>query len=127
MSQQIVYLDRFRIREGRLEDFKRYANEYSEFVEEKEPGVISFNFYVGDDGTDGTAVFVFSDAHALDDHLDVASSRFQEGYELLSATAIELLGRASERAVEMAESFDANVKAQELAGFSRYDARQEMR
>lgn len=127
MSQQVVYLDRFRIREGKLEDFKRYANEYSEFVDENEPGVISFNFYVGEDGLDGTAVFVFSDAHALDAHLDLASSRFQEGYELLSATNIELLGTPSERAAGMAASLDASVKTRELAGFSRYDAEQEMR
>jgi len=80
--------------------------------------VLSFNYYVDEDGAGGTAVFVFSDAEALDVHLDLAGSRFQEGYELLSATDIQLLGRPSGRAVEFARSFNASVKTK-LAGFSR--------
>ncbi|MGH2450052.1 MAG: putative quinol monooxygenase [Candidatus Limnocylindria bacterium] len=111
-------MDRFRLREGKLEDFARYATEMAEFVEKNEPGAVSFNYYVDEDGAEGTAVFVFSDAEALDVHLDVASSRFQEGYELLSATDIELLGRPSDRAIELAASFNVSLKT-ELAGFSR--------
>jgi quinol monooxygenase YgiN len=118
MSDQVIYVDRFQLREGKLEGFKRYATEMAEFVEKNEPGAISFNYYLDDDGASGTAVFVFSDAEALDHHLNLASSRFQEGYELVSGTEIELLGRPSERAIEMAASFNAIVKSL-LAGFSR--------
>jgi quinol monooxygenase YgiN len=118
MSDQVIYVDRFQLREGKLEDFKRYATGMAEFVEKNEPGVVSFNYFVGDDGAAGTAVFLFSDADALDAHLQLASSRFQEGYELLSATEIELLGRPSDQAIQMAASFNASVKTK-LAGFSR--------
>ncbi len=118
MSDHVVYVDRFQIREGKLEDFRRYARELTEFVEKNEPGALSFNFYIDEDGVAGTAVFVFSDAEALDLHLDLASSMFQEGYELLSGANIELLGPASDRAIELARSFGADRKAK-LAGFSR--------
>ncbi len=37
MSEHFVYVDRFQIREGRLADFKRYATEMAELVEENEP------------------------------------------------------------------------------------------
>ncbi len=123
---QVVYLDRFRILEGKLEDFKRFANDMAEFVEKNEPRVISFNYYLDEDGNEGTAVFVFSDAEAVDLHLDLASSRLHEGVELLGATDIELLGRPSDLAREMAESFGAKVRTQLLAGFSRYQAHQEI-
>jgi quinol monooxygenase YgiN len=118
MPDDVVYLDRFEIRDGKLEEFKRYAEEMAAFVEEEEPGVTSFSYFVDEAEARGTAVFVFSDADALDRHLDVASSRFQDGYELLSGTSIELLGPASERATEVARSFGASLK-QRLAGFSR--------
>jgi hypothetical protein len=95
-----------------------YATEMAEFVERSEPEVLSFNYYVDEDGAGGTAVFVFPDAEALDVHLDLASSRFQEGYELLSATEIEVLGRPSERAAELAKSFGGALKTK-LAGFDR--------
>lgn len=116
---EVTYVDRFRIREGKLEDLRRYAHQMVALVEEKEPGVLSFNYYVDDDGTEGTAVFVFASPEALDLHMDLTSSKWQEGVELLSGTEIELLGRPSERAVEMARSFDARLK-ERLAGFSRY-------
>lgn len=66
----------------------------------------------------GTAVFVFGNADALDRHLDLVSGRFQEGYELLGASEIELLGRPSRRASDMATSFGGRVKAS-IAEFSR--------
>ena len=118
MSEHVIYVDRFTLREGKLDAFKSYATEMAEFVEKNEPKVLSFNYYVDQDGAGGTAVCVFSDAEALDVHLDLASSRFQEGYELLSATEIEVLGRPSERTAELAKSFGAALKTK-LAGFNR--------
>jgi hypothetical protein len=47
------------------------------FVEQNEPGALTFNYHVDEDGVSGTAVFVFFDADALDLHVDLASSRFQ--------------------------------------------------
>jgi quinol monooxygenase YgiN len=118
MSEQVVYMDRFQLREGKLEDFRRYATEVAAFVQTSEPGATSFNYYIDEGGARGTALFVFSDAEALDRHLDLVSSRFQEGYELLSATEIELLGQPSDRAMAMAASFNASLKTK-IAGFSR--------
>ena len=118
MAEEVVYVDRFQIREGKTEDFKRYASQLTEFVENNEPGVASFNFYLDRDGLNGTAVFIFSDAEALDRHLELASSRFQEGYELLSHTEIDLLGKPSPGAIEMGQAFNASVKSP-MAGFSR--------
>lgn len=54
----------------------------------------------------------------LDAHLNLAGSRFQEGYELLSGTETELLGDPSAGAVELAESFNASIK-RKVAGFGR--------
>lgn len=65
-------------------------------------------------------MFVLSDADRLDVHLDLVSARFQQGYELLAAAEIDLLGRPSDRAIAMARSFGATVKTQ-VAGFTRWD------
>jgi hypothetical protein len=42
MSDHVVYVDRFQLREGKLEDFKRYATKMAELAETNEPGVVSF-------------------------------------------------------------------------------------
>ena len=119
MSRHVVYLDRFTIHQDKLDDFRRYASEMVEFVQNKEPETISFNYYVDEAGTGGTAVFVFADADALDRHLDLIAPKFHEAVQLLSANEIELLGRPSNRAIEMGKAFGASVKGELLAGFTR--------
>ena len=121
MSGEVIYIDRFEVSGGRVEDFKRYAEALATFVEENEPAVRSYSYYMDANSGDGTAVFIFGSAEALDRHLDVVSTRFPEGYELLRKTEIELLGRPSERAAAMATSFGGRVKAS-IAGFSREDS-----
>lgn len=59
VAEHVVYIDRFEIRDDKLEDFKRYASDMASFVEEQEPGALSFNYYVNEAGSRGTAVFVF--------------------------------------------------------------------
>jgi quinol monooxygenase YgiN len=118
MGAEVIYVDHFGVQEGKTEAFKRYATEMAGFVDKNEPGVTFFNYYLDDSGLGGTAVFIFADAEALDRHLDLVSSKFQEGYEVLSAADIELLGRPSDRAIEMGKAFNASLKSH-VAGFSR--------
>jgi quinol monooxygenase YgiN len=118
MSNHIVYVDRFQISEGKTEEFRKYAEGLAGLAEEQERGAISFNYFVDEDGTRGTAVFVFADAAALDRYLDLASPKFREAVDLVSSTDIELLGDPSDRAAQLAKAFNGTVK-RKLAGFSR--------
>jgi quinol monooxygenase YgiN len=117
MSSEVVYVDRFEIHEGKTEEFRQYADELIALVA-KESGVTSYNYFVDEDGTRGTAVSVFADGAALDRFLDLASARFNEGVELVSSTDIELLGDFSDRAAEMAKAFGGSVK-RTLTGLNR--------
>lgn len=117
MSNEVVYVDRFEIREGKTEDFRRYADELIALAAD-ESGVTSLNYFADEDGTRGTAVIVFADGAALDRYLDLVSPRFREGVELVSATQIELLGDVSDRAAEMAKAFGGSVK-RTLTGLNR--------
>jgi quinol monooxygenase YgiN len=103
MSSEVIYVDRFEIREGKTEDFRRYADELIALAAD-ESGVTSLNYFADEDGTQGTAVIVFADGAALDRYLDLVSPRFSEGVGLVSSTQIELLGDVSDRAADMAKS-----------------------
>ncbi len=50
MSDHVVYVDRFKVAEGKLEDLKSYASEMSEAVANKVPGVLSFNYFIDERG-----------------------------------------------------------------------------
>lgn len=118
MADQIVYVDRFKLREGKQEAFERYATDMADFVEANESDVGFFNYYLDEDGKSGAAVFVFSDAAALDKHLELAAHKFQEGVDLLESADIMLLGPASDQAAEMTRSYGGTT-ADKVAGFSR--------
>lgn len=122
MTQPVVYLDRFTIREGKLDDLRRYCEEMSDLVEHKEPDTLLFSYFVDEAGREGTAVFVFADAAALDHHLQVTSHKFQDGVALIETADIELLGPASEQAQAMSRDYGAAIKAGILAGFARTHA-----
>jgi quinol monooxygenase YgiN len=117
MSSEVVFLDRFEIAEGKSNELRRYAEGLVDVVKGVS-GAISYGWYLDEDGRRGTAVFVFADAVAFDRYLDAASPMFRHGVDLTSSTDIELLGRASDRASEMAKAFDATVKA-EVIGLRR--------
>ena len=117
MSDEVVYVDRFEIKEGKTEEFRRYADELISLVK-TDNDVISLNYFADEDGARGTAVFVFADGAALDRFLDLVSPRFRDGVELVSATEIELLGAFSDRAAQLAKAFGGSVK-RTLTGLNR--------
>jgi quinol monooxygenase YgiN len=118
MSSEVVFVDRFEISEGKADEIRRYAQDLVDLVGEQVPGATSYSWSFDEDGTRGTAVFAFADAASFDRYLEVASPRFRHGVDLTSSTDIELLGRASDRATEMAKAFNASVKT-ELVGLQR--------
>ena len=118
MSSEVVFVDRFEISEGKADEIRQYAEDLVDLVQKQVPGAISYSWYFDEDGTRGTAVFVFADAGSFDRYLELASPKFRHGADLTSSTDIELLGPASDRATEMAKAFDATVKT-ELVGLRR--------
>ena len=51
MTGPFIFMSQSKIREGKLEDFKRALREMAEFVEANEPRVVAFEAYLNDDGT----------------------------------------------------------------------------
>lgn len=55
MAGPFIFIRQSRIKEGRLDDFKR-SREMAEFADTNEPRVIAFGAYINDDATEGTGV-----------------------------------------------------------------------
>jgi hypothetical protein len=46
MSEPIVFFDTWKLRDGKLEEYRRAAKEFVEFVAENEPQLIAYNVYI---------------------------------------------------------------------------------
>ncbi len=125
MSEPIVFISRFRIKEGKVDDIRRQFEERAEAIEAEKPQTLVFLSYVDRDARAVTFVHAFGDAEAMDLHFEGAEERARAAYELLEPDGWEIYGRPSEQALESmrrsADSFGVNLRVQPeyVAGFLR--------
>jgi hypothetical protein len=102
-SEPIVYVDHSDIKEGSLEELKAGVRGLVDFIEEREPQLITYGFYIDEDALSMTVVAVHPDSASLELHLDVGGTEFRKLAHMLTLTAIECYGLPSEKAVEQLE------------------------
>ena len=131
MIQPLIFVSTWKIKEGRLEDYKKFAREFMEHVKAKEPQLIAFNMYFNEDETEMTSIQVHSDAASMDFHLQVLAKVIGEDMiewidraDFLEPKHIEIYGTPSTKLLEVDQPFvDAgipqSVKPRHFAGFTR--------
>lgn len=125
MSEPIVFISHFRIKEGTLDAYRQLQREVVRMLEAEKPRTLVFLTYVDANGTRMTAVHVFADAESMDLHFEGAKDRSAAAYEFLVPEGWEIYGTPSEQAVEMmrdaaaASGVTLNVQAEHVAGFLR--------
>jgi len=75
MSDPVVYLSTWRIKEGKFRDYQRFYAQLVKIVDENEPGVSAFLAFTNDDQTELTNVHVFPDSATLDRHMAVIGEK----------------------------------------------------
>ena len=99
MSQPLVYVDTADVRPGKLEQLKAAIKELAEFVEENEPGLISYSVHFVESANRMSVVHVHADPASLDYHLDVAGPLFKKFADLVTLSSIHIYGEPSETAL----------------------------
>jgi hypothetical protein len=98
--EPIVYIDHSDIRKGSLEELKAGVQRLVDFIEAREPQLITYGFYIDQEAAKMTVVAVHPDSASLELHMDVGAAEFRKLAHLLTLTGIECYGRPSERALE---------------------------
>lgn len=125
MSEPIVFISHFRIKEGKLDAYRELQREVATMLEAEKPQTLVFLTYLDASGTRMTAVHVFADAESMDLHVAGAEERSAAAYEFLVPAGWDIYGTPSEQVVEMMRSAAAasgvtlNVQAEHVAGFLR--------
>jgi len=125
-SEPIVYIDHSDIREDSFEELKAGIRQLVDFIEAREPQLITYGFYLDEDAAKMTVVAVHPDSGSLELHMDIGGEEFRKLAHLLTLTAIECYGRPSERAIEQVRQKAAVlgnggtvVTIERFAGFTR--------
>jgi hypothetical protein len=134
MSKPLIFVSTWKIREGRLEDYKQFSKELIKHIKAKEPQLIAFNMYFNEDETEMTSIQVHSDAASMDFHMQVLAKVIGEDMiewidraDFLEPKHIEIYGTPSAKLLEADQPLvDAgipqSVKPLHFAGFTRSTA-----
>ena len=124
MSEPIVFISHFKIKEGSLEDVKQLSENVSQFIEANKSGTAAFLQYTNAEGTELSILHVFPDADAFDKHLEGAGERSNKAFEVIIPTRREIYGLPSDQAMTILTPPDGsgismNQMPQSIGGYIR--------
>jgi hypothetical protein len=128
MSEPIVFISHFRIKEGALDEYRDMQRTATAGLEADKPQTLLFLSYLDDGGERLTIVHAFADADAMDLHVEGAEERSARAFEVLIPDGWEIYGSPSSDVVESirssAASFGVSFTHQPdfVAGFLRVAA-----
>jgi hypothetical protein len=126
MAEPVVYIDHSEIRPGRLEEVRQAIPGLVGFIDEHEPRLIFYGFYIDEQASAMTVVAVHPDSESLELHLEIGGPQFRKLAESIDLRSIEVYGQPSATALnQIRQKADmlgegARVVVRDLqAGFAR--------
>lgn len=124
MSGPLVYISNQRIKEGCLEDYKRYYLETVEWVRANRPGTVANLLYLSEDGTKASVVIVFPDAQAMELHMQGLGDRPGKAFEMIEIDSHEIYGTPSPVTLSTMKKIEASgaavhIRPQAVGGYLR--------
>ena len=99
-SEPIVYIDHSEIRKDSIDELKAGIQRLVDFINAREPQLVTYGFYIDEDAAKMTVVAVHPDSVSLERHMEIGSGEFRKLAHLVTLTAIECYGRPSDKALE---------------------------
>jgi quinol monooxygenase YgiN len=125
MSEPVVFISHFRIRDGAFDALKRLSLDTTQRLREEKPGTVLFLSYVDEDRGVISFLHAFPDADALDIHVEGSDERARAALEYIEPIGWEFYGRPSADVLETmrhaaaAAGATLTVQPEYLAGFLR--------
>lgn len=125
MSEPVLFISHFRIKEGALETVKEFTRDVTERLQIEKPATLLFLSYLDDAGETISFLHAFADSDAMDVHFEGSDERAKaalqhvepagwEFYGSLSASALEVMRQAAASA-----GVTLNIQPHYLSGFLR--------
>jgi quinol monooxygenase YgiN len=104
MSEPIVFISHFKVKEGKLDGLKQHAQRMIELIKAEKPGTVAFLQYLNADETELSIIHVFPDADAFNRHGEGVAERAKAAFEFIELTRREIYGMVSDHALAISRS-----------------------
>jgi len=101
VSEPIVFISHFKVKEGKLEPLRELSHEVQAALQAEKPRTAAYLFYLNEGGTDMSIVHVFPDADSMDVHAEGADERSRAAYEFMEPAGWEIYGAPSRSVLEI--------------------------
>jgi hypothetical protein len=125
MSDPVMFVSHFRIKEGAHDGFMRLTTDVTERLASEKPRTLVFLVYLDERRERATFVHVFGDAESMDLHFQGSEERGRAAFEFVEPEGWEFYGRLSDAALETmrqtatAAGVPLTVEPNYVAGFLR--------
>jgi quinol monooxygenase YgiN len=128
VSEPIVFISHFKVKEGKLDSLKQLHQRVVEQIKADKPGTLVFLHYLNEEGTEYSVIHVFPDADSFDRHGEGAAERAKNAFEFIELTRREIYGVPSEHGLAVLRPTDGsgitfNAMPQFIGGYIRYTSR----
>jgi len=100
MSEPVVFISHFKVKDGKVDELRRLAGEVERSLREGKPRTAAWLVFLGEDGAQVSFVHCFPDARAMDLHFEGSDERSAAVYEFVEPDGFEIYGRPSDQALE---------------------------
>lgn len=100
MTEPVIYIDRSRVRPGKLDDLKRAIHDLVEFIDTREPQLLHYGFYFDETSERMTVIAVHPNPASVELHMEIGTPAFRGVGDLIEMEGIEIYGEPSDRMLE---------------------------
>jgi hypothetical protein len=124
MSKPLIVISKFRVKQGKLEDLKKYYQKILDIIEANQTQMIAFHGFLNEDGTEMTSIQIHPNTGSMEYHMQVLRENWDESFsqytQMVVGTTIDYYGDPPESALAMNEQSKQvlTVHPVHIAGFT---------
>ncbi|WP_052668039.1 putative quinol monooxygenase [Nitriliruptor alkaliphilus] len=128
MSEPFIFIGTHRLKEGKREAYEQHVADFARFIDEQEPQLQVFTFYLDEDAEHVSVVQVHPNAESMGLHMQIAHQHIGDAYTdyLEETVSIQVFGEPTDAVLTMMRKLAGDgvpVSIQRpFAGFDRLRA-----
>jgi hypothetical protein len=124
MSEPIVFISRNKVKEGKIDEFRKHYRDSIPPIVADKPGTLAQLTYENEEASEVTIVRLFPSADALDLQIQGADERSKKTYQFIEPISIEIFGIPNPATLEMMKKIAGSgvivrISPNYLGGFIR--------
>ena len=123
MSEPFIFIAHQKIKQGKVEEYKKVYQEVGEWMEANKPQTAAHIAYVSKDSTEASVVHIFPDIEAMEKHMQNLGDVGAKAFTLMEIVGFDVYGTPSKMVLDsmlkMIPGAKVTMKPQPAGGYIR--------